>query len=46
MNLGIHEARGEYIGILETDDYVDCEMYERLYEVAKKGLRRLCTSRL
>jgi len=27
VNLGIHEARGEYIGILETDDYVDCEMY-------------------
>ena len=36
VNLGIQEARGEYIGILETDDYVDCEMYERLYEVAKK----------
>lgn len=36
VNLGIHEAKGEYIGILETDDYVDSEMYERLYNVAKK----------
>lgn len=37
VNLGIHEATGEYIGILETDDYVDCEMYERLYDAAKKA---------
>lgn len=36
VNLGINEATGEYIGILETDDYVDCEMYERLYDAAKK----------
>lgn len=37
VNLGIHEAKGEYIGILETDDYVDSEMYERLYDAAKKS---------
>ena len=31
VNLGIQEAIGEYIAILETDDYVDQKMYERLY---------------
>lgn len=36
VNLGIREAAGEYIAILETDDYVDSEMYERLYDTAKK----------
>lgn len=36
VNLGIHEATGEYIGILETDDFVDSEMYEQLYNVAVK----------
>ena len=37
VNLGINKAIGDYIGILETDDYVDCEMYERLYNAAKKA---------
>lgn len=36
VNLGIHEATGEYIGILETDDFVDSEMYEQLYNIAVK----------
>lgn len=31
MNLGIREAKGEYIGIVETDDYVDPDTYELLY---------------
>lgn len=34
VNLGMQEAKGEYIAILETDDYVDHEMYERLYSCA------------
>lgn len=34
MNLGIAAATGEYIGIVETDDYVPCEMYEELYQIA------------
>lgn len=34
MNLGISAARGEYIGIVETDDLVPCEMYEELYQIA------------
>ncbi len=34
MNLGIREAKGEYIGIVETDDYVDPDMFEILYNRA------------
>ena len=36
MNIGIDNASGEYIAILETDDYVPREMYLELYNVAKK----------
>ncbi|HFZ5204618.1 TPA: glycosyltransferase family 2 protein, partial [Campylobacter jejuni] len=28
---------GEYLGIVESDDYIKTNMYERLYEVAKKN---------
>ena len=35
MNLGFSLAKGEYIGILESDDYVVGSMFERLYTVAK-----------
>ena len=35
MNLGISHAVGEYIGIVETDDYVLHDMYEELYRTAK-----------
>lgn len=31
MNVGLDAARGEYIGIVESDDYVDVRMYEELY---------------
>ncbi len=34
MNLGVDMAEGEYIGIVETDDYVLPDMYEELYKVA------------
>lgn len=34
VNLGIKEAKGEYIAILETDDYVELNMYEELYKIA------------
>lgn len=36
MNLGIEAMRGEYLGIVESDDYIKPNMYERLYEVAKE----------
>lgn len=34
VNLGIKVAQGEYIGIVETDDYIRPEMIERLYDIA------------
>ena len=34
MNLGLAEAQGEYIGIVETDDLIPPEMYWDLYKVA------------
>lgn len=36
MNLGIKKARGEYIGIVESDDFVDLEMFQSLYDIALK----------
>ena len=34
MNLGIDAAHGDYIGIVETDDYISPEMYKTLYTMA------------
>ena len=34
MNVGIDAAKGEYLGILEPDDFVPPDMYGRLYEIA------------
>ena len=36
MNLGIRAATGEYIGIVETDDFVPRDMFEKLYHAAKE----------
>ncbi len=35
-NKAIDHATGEYIGIVETDDYIVPDMYEKLYTYAKK----------
>lgn len=35
MNIGLQCARGKYIGILESDDFAELDMFERLYSVAK-----------
>lgn len=36
INLGIAAAQGEYVGIVESDDYIKKTMYEELYARAKK----------
>ena len=33
-NLGISEARGEYLGFVDSDDYIEPDMYEKLVKAA------------
>lgn len=35
LNIGIEEANGKYIGIVESDDFIDPQMYLRLFEKAE-----------
>lgn len=35
VNHGIALAKGEYIGIIESDDWIEPDMYEKLYHAAK-----------
>lgn len=36
-NTGIEKAQGEYIGFVDSDDFIDSKMYETLYNNAKKN---------
>lgn len=35
-NFGLTKATGEYIGYVDSDDYVELDMYEKLYNKAKE----------
>ena len=35
-NFGYKKASGEYIGFIDSDDYIDREMYKELYNAAKE----------
>ena len=37
MNRGLEIATGEYIGIVESDDFIDADAFKKLYELAKKN---------
>ncbi len=37
MNRGLAIARGEYIGIVESDDFADAAMFEKLYQLTENG---------
>jgi glycosyltransferase involved in cell wall biosynthesis len=35
MNRGIDAASGKYVGIVESDDWIEADMYETLYKIAR-----------
>ena len=37
MNIGLDRATGEYVGIIESDDFAKIEMFEELYNIASKN---------
>lgn len=37
MNRGFDMAEGEYIGIVESDDYAEPDMFEKLYKIASEN---------
>lgn len=37
MNIGFDAAQGEYIGIVESDDYADLDMFESLFKSASEN---------
>ncbi len=37
MNVALDSAQGEYIGIVESDDFIQKDMYESLYKLAKEN---------
>ena len=45
MNIGLDKATGEYIGIVEPDDFIPLNMYSDLYEKAVKTCRGGCLLR-
>ena len=36
MNKGLEKATGEYIGIVESDDFIESDAFKKLYELAHK----------
>ena len=36
MNKGLRRSTGEYVGIVESDDFIDLDAFEKMYKLAKK----------
>lgn len=42
-NFGVARARGEYLGFVDSDDYVDMDMFEKMYQkAAETGAQVVC----
>lgn len=37
MNMGFAAAKGEYVGIVESDDFAEVDMFEKMYNLAKSN---------
>lgn len=37
VNMGLSQAKGEYISIVETDDFIDEDMLKTLYDLSENG---------
>ncbi len=42
--VGVNSSKGSYIGFVDGDDWIDTEMYEKLYQIAKEQNVDLVTS--
>ena len=41
-NIGLDLAKGQYIGFVDSDDYIERDMYEKLYSALVKNNADLC----
>lgn len=41
-NAGIKVATGDYVGFVDSDDYVHCDMYQQLYNTIKEHNSDIC----
>lgn len=45
-NLGLDNASGEYVGFVDSDDFIELEMFEKLYDAAKAKDLDMCMCKI
>ncbi|MYZ78569.1 glycosyltransferase family 2 protein [Ligilactobacillus salivarius] len=43
-NFGLQYASGEYIAFIDSDDYVESQMFERMYNLSENGRKKIIES--